>query len=108
MTTDFRNTEPIWVRYAEFIDSKSNKFYECRVDLDDDGSFVITRRWGARPDSGVGQIKAERRHSDLQARGTATTYFTAKLAKGYVECERPAGASIPVAKDYDLDEDEDY
>lgn len=101
MTTDFRDTEPLWVRYAEFIGGGHDKFYEVRVDLDDDGSFVITRRWGARPDTGVGQIKIERRHQVTQAQGVALTFFLAKVKKGYRECERPLAASGQVAQDWE-------
>src|SRR3954463_6461265 len=99
-TQDFRDQEPAWVRYAEFIGEGSNKFYEVRVDMDDDGAFVITRRWGARPDTGAGQIRTETRHNMTQATGTALTYFTAKVAKGYREIPRPQGAGNKVAREY--------
>jgi predicted DNA-binding WGR domain protein len=98
---DFRDQEPAWVRYAEYVGGGHDKFYEVRVDLADDGSFIITRRWGARPDTGVGQIKTEARHSMTQAVGTALTYFGAKIHKGYRECERPMAASRLVAQDWE-------
>jgi predicted DNA-binding WGR domain protein len=101
MTYDFRDQEPMWVRYAEYVGGGSDKYYECRVDLADDGSFVITRRWGARPDTGTGQIKIEVRHDSTQAVGHATTLLHAKLAKGYVECERPWAAGAMVARERD-------
>ena len=56
---DFRDQEPVWVKYAEYIGDGSDKFYEVRIDMDDNGLFYVTKRWGRRPDSGAGQIKVE-------------------------------------------------
>ena len=97
---DFRTEEPVWVRYGEYIGSGSDKFYEVRIDLADDGSFVITRRWGRRPDTGVGQIKTETRHSIYVAQRVALEYFGAKVTKGYREVERPYAASNHVGRIY--------
>jgi predicted DNA-binding WGR domain protein len=98
---DFRDQDPAWVQYAEFIGDGSDKFYEVRVDMDDDGDFVITRRWGARPDTGAGQIKTETRYNMTQATGTALTYFMAKLHKGYHKADRPLAANQQVSQDWD-------
>jgi predicted DNA-binding WGR domain protein len=98
---DFRDQEPLWVRYAEFIGSGSDKFYEVRIDLDDDGDFITTNRWGPRPDQGKGQIKTTVASSLAMAQNLALDKFRAKLRKGYTETERPLAASAQVAQDWD-------
>jgi predicted DNA-binding WGR domain protein len=99
-TYDFRDQDPLWVRYADWISTAHDKFYEVRIDLDDSGEFIITRRWGRRPDIGVGQIKTEARHSIEVATRVALEYFNAKIAKGYREAERPYAANSQVAQGY--------
>lgn len=93
---DFRDQEPVWVRYAEYVGDGSDKFYEVRVDLGDDGRFILTKRWGARPDKGKGQIKVESYISLTSATGVANTQLASKLRKGYTMCERPTAASKQV------------
>lgn len=103
---DFRDQEPIWVRYAEKIDHRSNKYYEVRVDLADDGNFVVTRRWGARPDLGKGQIKTEAYARQQTAQATANNYLSAKISRGYdVRHERPLSASGLVTQDWSDEDD---
>jgi predicted DNA-binding WGR domain protein len=106
---DFREDEPAWVRYAEWISAAHDKFYEVRVDMGDDGTFYLTKRWGRRPDSGGGQVKSEVYQSMEQAVNTASAALAGKVAKGYAEVERPYGASQRVVKetgpDYYADEE---
>jgi predicted DNA-binding WGR domain protein len=96
---DFREEEPVWVRYAEWISAKHDKFYEIRIDMDETGTFWITKRWGRRPDSGGGQVKTETRQNAGQAQSMAESYFASKVGKGYTEVERPKGASQRVVKE---------
>jgi predicted DNA-binding WGR domain protein len=98
---DFRDTEPAWVRYAEYVGDGSNKYYEVRVDLADDGRYIVTRRWGARPDTGAGQIKGEAWPTLQGAMYGAREHLSAKISKGYRECERPMAASRLVAQDWE-------
>jgi predicted DNA-binding WGR domain protein len=97
---DFRDTEPAWVRYAEYIGNGSDKYYEVRVDLGDDGLFYVTKRWGRRPDTGAGQTKVEFSTSMLHATMMAKGALIEKVRKGYRECERPYGASNKVPQDW--------
>jgi predicted DNA-binding WGR domain protein len=100
---DFREDEPVWVRYAEWVSTAHDKFYEVRVDMDEDGTFWLTKRWGRRPDSGGGQVKNEVYQSMQQAVNTATAALAGKVKKGYVECDRPLGASQRVVKETGAD-----
>jgi predicted DNA-binding WGR domain protein len=100
---DFRNQEPVWVRYAEYIGGGSNKYYEVRVDFSDEGMFILTKRWGARPDSGGGQIKVEEYQTLNQATQAALGMLAEKLRKGYREVERPMGADNKVRREYGPD-----
>jgi predicted DNA-binding WGR domain protein len=100
---DFRNEEPTWVRYAEYVGGGSNKFYEARIDLGDDGLFWLTKRWGARPDAGGGQTKAEHYATLKSAIGAANEILEAKRRKGYRLTERPRGADNKVAHEYGAD-----
>ena len=56
-TMDLRSTMPDWWRYAIYVGGSSNKFYEARVDLLDDGTWQLSFRYGRRPDIGSGSIK---------------------------------------------------
>jgi predicted DNA-binding WGR domain protein len=96
---DFREDEPDWVRYAEWISAAHDKFYEVRVDMGDDGAFYLTKRWGRRPDAGGGQTKIEVYQQMQQAVSTAAAALAGKVSKGYTECERPYGASQRVVKE---------
>jgi predicted DNA-binding WGR domain protein len=106
---DFRDQEPVWVRYAEYIGGGSDKFYEVRIDMDDNGLFYVTKRWGRRPDTGAGQIKVESSQNMSYAMGVADGMLAEKLRKGYRLTERPRGASNKVfheqGADYYGDED---
>jgi predicted DNA-binding WGR domain protein len=104
-TPDFRDEEPVWVTYAEWIDDDKNhdKFYEIRIDMDDDGTLWLTKRWGRRPDTGAGQIKVERCNTLPQAIAVANTMLGDKTRKGYRVTERPYGASNKVTKEYGKD-----
>jgi predicted DNA-binding WGR domain protein len=109
---DVRTTPPVWVKYAEFQGGGSDKYYELRVDMTDEGMFQITARWGRRPDQGSGQTKV---YDVTRSMGSATAHaealFREKIKKGYRIAERPARADQYVAKDssyedpYDTDED---
>jgi predicted DNA-binding WGR domain protein len=96
---DFRDQEPLWVKYAEYIGNGSDKFYEVRIDLTDEGDFCLTKRWGARPDTGRGQIKPEYYQSMSRAMGVADGQLADKLRKGYRIAERPYAANNQVFKE---------
>jgi len=98
-TPDFRDQEPVWVRYAELIGGGHDKFYEITIHLGDDGTFYVQKRWGRRPDAGGGQIKVEACQALAAAQLTAAGMLREKVRKGYVECERPYGASNKVFKE---------
>lgn len=102
-TMDFRNQEPVWVRYAEYVNVEHNKYYEVRVDFSDTGMFILTKRWGARPDTGGGQIKVEEYQTLAMATQAALGMLTAKLRKGYCEAPRPRGADNKVRREYGPD-----
>jgi predicted DNA-binding WGR domain protein len=93
---DFRDQEPLWVKYAELISPEHDKFYEVRIDLTDEGEFCLTKRWGARPDRGRGQIKPEYFQSMSRAMGVADGQLADKLRKGYRIAERPMAANNQV------------
>lgn len=99
-TPDFRNEEPVWVKYLVYVDTRSDKFYEARIDMGDDGTFYLTKRWGRRPDTGDGQIKVETFHNLNAAQRAADDIVVAKINKGYGKTERPYAASSNVAKDW--------
>ena len=98
-TPDFRNEDPTWVRYAEYVGGKHDKFYEARIDMSDDGLFYLTKRWGRRPDAGGGQIKVEVYESLQHAMNTANGIIADKTAKGYSITERPWGAGQRVRRE---------
>lgn len=98
-TPDFRDQEPVWVRYAEYIGGGSDKYYEVRVDFTDDGAFLLTKRWGRRPDSGSGQIKAEPYSTLSGATQAASAMLADKIRGGYRECARPMGAANKVRRE---------
>lgn len=102
-TMDFRNQEPVWVRYAEYIGGGHDKYYEVRIDMADDGLFYVTKRWGRRPDSGGGQIKVESSQSMSYAMGVADGMLAEKLRGGYRMVERPLGADNKVRHEYGPD-----
>jgi predicted DNA-binding WGR domain protein len=102
-TPDFRTEDPVWVRYAEWIGNGHDKFYEIRIDMDDAGTFWVTKRWGARPDAGGGQIKVESCISLSAAQSVSLDMLGRKLAKGYVEVERPYGAGQRVEREHGAD-----
>jgi predicted DNA-binding WGR domain protein len=102
-TMDFRNQEPVWVRYAINTAPGHDKYYEVRIDMDDRAVFVLTKRWGARPDAGGGQIKVEEYQTLPGAIGAANRQLDTKIAKGYRRCERPDGASNKVRREYGPD-----
>jgi len=93
---DFRTEEPVWVRYAEMTRGTHDKFYEVRIDMDDAGTFWLTKRWGRRPDAGGGQTKPEPYQGLNGAQVAGLDMFREKLKKGYVECDRPYGAGLRV------------
>jgi predicted DNA-binding WGR domain protein len=92
-TPDFRDEEPVWVRYAEMRSGTHDKFYEVRIDMDDAGAFWLTKRWGRRPDAGGGQTKPEQYQNLNGAQLEGLDMFRSKLSKGYVETDRPRAAS---------------
>jgi predicted DNA-binding WGR domain protein len=96
---DFRNEDPVWVRYAEYTGGGSDKFYEVRIDMDEAGAFWLTKRWGRRPDAGGGQTKPEQYQSLSSAQNAGLTMFGIKLGKGYREVERPWGAGQRVRRE---------
>lgn len=89
---DFSGDEPVWLKYAEWVSSRHNKYYEVRVDFSDAGTYVVTKRWGPRPDLGAGQTKQESYASLQGATSEATRIYASKTGKGYVEAPRPARA----------------
>ncbi len=100
---DFRNEEPAWAKYAEYVGGGSDKFYEVTIHLGDDGLFYLQKRWGARPDAGGGQIKVESSQSLNYAIGKADDIFSQKIRKGYRVTDRPKGADNKVVKEYGND-----
>lgn len=103
VTPDFRNDEPTWVKYAEYVGGGSNKFYEVRVDMGDDGRFYQQKRWGRRPDAGGGQIKVLSYPTLARAVGAADAMLAEKIRKGYRLTDRPKGADNRVAHEYGQD-----
>lgn len=104
---DFRDQAPVWVKYLTYVGGGSDKFYECRIDLADNGTYVLTKRWGRRPDRGGGQIKVSEHSSLSYARGLADGQIQTKMRGGYFESVRPESADAKVAKDDDIDDDEE-
>lgn len=102
MTTplDFRDQEPVWVKYLTWVSDKHDKFYEVRIDLGDDGLFYVTKRWGARPDVGGGQTKIESSMNMSYVQRVANEKVAEKVRKGYAYTDRPESASSKVAKDF--------
>jgi predicted DNA-binding WGR domain protein len=96
---DFRDEDPVWVRYAELIGGGHDKFYEVRIDMDDDGTFWLTKRWGRRPDAGGGQVKPEQYQSLNAAQSVGLDMLGQKILKGYREVERPHGAGLRVFRE---------
>lgn len=89
---DFRDQPPAWSRYAINTSPGHDKYYETRIDMADDGTFVLTKRWGRRPDTGKGQTKVELFQSMSTAMGVADAQLANKLRGGYDLTERPASA----------------
>jgi predicted DNA-binding WGR domain protein len=104
---DFRGEEPLWVKYAELISDEHNKYYEVRIDLADDGQFVLTKRWGRRPDRGVGQLKTEPYPTLTHAQNNADAALGGKIRKGYRVADRPHTASGMVVRETDYYHDSD-
>src|SRR3954464_8612310 len=102
-TMDFRNQEPVWVRYAINVAPGHDKYYEVRVDFSDEGMFILTKRWGARPDAGGGQIKVEEYQTLPGAIGVGSRRRDTEIARGCRACERPDGASNKVRREYGPD-----
>jgi predicted DNA-binding WGR domain protein len=96
---DFRDQEPMWFRYAEYVGDGSNKYWEARIDLADDGQFILTTRWGAKPDRGAGQIKTAPFARLPHAQNSALNQFGAKIKKGYAEVDRPHAANNKVFRE---------
>jgi predicted DNA-binding WGR domain protein len=98
-TPDFRDQDPVWVRYAELTGGGHDKFYELTIHLHDDGTFYVQKRWGRRPDAGGGQIKVEPYQSLNAAQTVSLNMLGEKIAKGYRETERPHGAGQRVFRE---------
>jgi predicted DNA-binding WGR domain protein len=80
---------PLWHRYAIYVGGGSDKYYEVSIDLNDGGAYVLTKRWGRRPDNFDGQRKVEMYGSMAAAVTEANVHFSSKIGKGYTESERP-------------------
>jgi predicted DNA-binding WGR domain protein len=100
---DFRNQEPVWVKYLINTHGDHDKYYECRIDMTDEGEFVLTKRWGRRPDSGGGQIKTEYFQSMARAMGAADAQINNKVRGGYSPIDRPDSADNKVRREYGPD-----
>lgn len=87
---DVWNRAPRWVAYGEYVGGGSNKFYEARVDAEG-GSWVLTKRFGARPDTRGGQTRQESFATSEAAITAGTKVFNEKESKGYVQCAWPHG-----------------
>jgi predicted DNA-binding WGR domain protein len=88
---------PLWVLYAEMITTgtsgtRHDKYYEVSIGLADDGRFLVTKRWGARPDMGRGQRTVVAYHALEAAERYARDVMAHKIAKGYRAAERPWSA----------------
>lgn len=75
------------VRYCEFKDSHSNKFYEVSVTESDEGAsyvYITTTRWGK-----IGTVgTCQQRYAGVSlitAESVATSVFEQKIDKGYKE-----------------------
>jgi len=97
---DFRDQEPVWVKYLIYVNGGSNKYYECRLDMADDGAIVLSKRWGRRPDFGTGQVQTERHPSLGIAMSVADAQIENKIRKGYEVARRPRSASGNVDEDW--------
>lgn len=103
--TDVRDTTPEWCRYLVMVDGTNghDKYYEVRIDLNDEAEFVLTRRWGRRPDKGRGQIGVEYFTDMDRAIRTAEVQVREKERKGYLAMARPTAADSQVVDDIDDD-----
>ena len=93
VVVDDEEAPPLWFLYAVLIDGTNNhdKFYELSISLEDDGTYVLSRRWGRRPDtlhSPAGQTKREPFRTFAGARSEARHLWDQKMRKGYREAER--------------------
>jgi predicted DNA-binding WGR domain protein len=104
---DFRDQTPAWTQYAINTSGSHDKYYETRIDLADDGWFVLTKRWGRRPDTGKGQQKTEIYQSMSTAMGVAHGQLEDKIRGGYYLVDRPDTADSQVVTE-DWGDDEDY
>jgi predicted DNA-binding WGR domain protein len=80
---------PLWFRYCIMRGGGHDKFYEVRVDLDESGQWVLTKRWGRRPDhltNGQRQVKVYR-NMEVAIRD-ANEVYQSKIGKGYWPTER--------------------
>lgn len=102
---DFREDEPVWEMYAIYVGDGSDKFYEVRIDMDDDGTFWLTKRHGRRPDVGNGRLIFENYQTMHAAQVEANDIFNAKLLKGYRATPRPVGASHVISDRINDDEE---
>lgn len=98
-TQDFRSTIPDWSRYAIWVSTQHDKYYEVRVDLLDSGLWQMTVRYGRRPDLGAGAVKPTVHPTMPIAIGVAQAQFDSKIAKGYTQVPRPDEANLQVRMD---------
>jgi hypothetical protein len=80
---------PMWVRYAVNTTSR-NAYYEVRIDLLDDGRYIMTKRYGPLPDNlDNGTARTQPYVNMSQAIAAANEAMNAKLRGDYYEDERP-------------------
>lgn len=103
---NFRDSIPVWVRYAVLIDPRSDKYYEVRVDITDQGGFAVTKRWGRRPDLGIGQTLQEIWPTSQAARAAANAIFAQKITRGYCVSERPEAVTSGLVRESWGEDDE--
>lgn len=80
---------PVWVRYAINTTTR-NAYYEVRIELNDDGRYLLVKRWGPLPDTlKGGNHKAQPYVNQHQAVAAANEAFNAKIRGEYWEADRP-------------------
>lgn len=85
--------QPAMVTYATYVDpaANSDKFYEVRVDRQDDGQWRMTKRYGRNPDTKGGQTRPTVHPTEAAARDTARAAMNSKISEGYEPSPWPHG-----------------
>lgn len=80
---------PVWYRYLTNTISR-NAYYEVRIELNDDGRYLMIKRWGPLPDRlDNGQTRVQPYVDGQKAIRAANEIVHGKLQGDYREAERP-------------------